>query len=115
FFSSRRRHTRFSRDWSSDVCSSDLTGVTRRTRAAGDVGEGLRVPKTRREATLDLLPGLKSGEEVKSGMYCSLLVCFLPNCLLNVAIHKRFNSASWNSYAACSDPEPWELPAGAHA
>src|SRR5690606_40958880 len=27
FFSSRRRHTRFSRDWSSDVCSSDLTVV----------------------------------------------------------------------------------------
>src|SRR5690606_39357785 len=26
FFSSRRRHTRFSRDWSSDVCSSDLDG-----------------------------------------------------------------------------------------
>src|SRR5690606_39608108 len=25
--SSRRRHTRFSRDWSSDVCSSDLTGA----------------------------------------------------------------------------------------
>src|SRR5688572_32701338 len=30
FFSSRRRHTRFDCDWSSDVCSSDLTahGVT---------------------------------------------------------------------------------------
>src|SRR5690606_40472279 len=27
FFSSRRRHTRFSRDWSSDVCSSDLGDV----------------------------------------------------------------------------------------
>src|SRR5256884_8825467 len=26
FFSSRRRHTRCSRDWSSDVCSSDLVG-----------------------------------------------------------------------------------------
>src|SRR5699024_9184374 len=26
FFSSRRRHTRSKRDWSSDVCSSDLTG-----------------------------------------------------------------------------------------
>src|SRR5690349_23059890 len=25
FFSSRRRHTRSLRDWSSDVCSSDLT------------------------------------------------------------------------------------------
>src|SRR5690606_36805859 len=28
FFSSRRRHTRFSRDWSSDVCSSDLSAST---------------------------------------------------------------------------------------
>src|SRR3712207_8194235 len=25
FFSSRRRHTRYWRDWSSDVCSSDLS------------------------------------------------------------------------------------------
>src|SRR5690606_39348868 len=34
FFSSRRRHTRFSRDWSSDVCSSDLIAL---------VAEGLLV------------------------------------------------------------------------
>src|SRR5699024_11247770 len=27
FFSSRRRHTRSKRDWSSDVCSSDLNNV----------------------------------------------------------------------------------------
>src|SRR5688572_33045241 len=27
FFSSRRRHTRFDCDWSSDVCSSDLSAV----------------------------------------------------------------------------------------
>src|SRR5256886_8352886 len=27
FFSSRRRHTRFDCDWSSDVCSSDLGGL----------------------------------------------------------------------------------------
>src|SRR5699024_6504883 len=27
FFSSRRRHTRSKRDWSSDVCSSDLFGA----------------------------------------------------------------------------------------
>src|SRR2546422_8159364 len=38
FFSSRRRHTRCSRDWSSDVCSSDLDV----TRALGEVtGDGL--------------------------------------------------------------------------
>src|SRR5256886_3583658 len=29
FFSSRRRHTRFDCDWSSDVCSSDLMGHER--------------------------------------------------------------------------------------
>src|SRR2546429_5713500 len=32
FFSSRRRHTRCSRDWSSDVCSSDLKRAERRIR-----------------------------------------------------------------------------------
>src|SRR3989475_5147163 len=30
FFSSRRRHTRFDCDWSSDVCSSDLSSLIRR-------------------------------------------------------------------------------------
>src|SRR5256886_9988612 len=38
FFSSRRRHTRFDCDWSSDVCSSDLSGhwlVRQLRRAAG--------------------------------------------------------------------------------
>src|SRR5258707_11606318 len=32
FFSSRRRHTRYWRDWSSDVCSSDLVGKICPTR-----------------------------------------------------------------------------------
>src|SRR5947209_19025837 len=36
FFSSRRRHTRYWRDWSSDVCSSDL-------HHAVEVGRGLEV------------------------------------------------------------------------
>src|SRR3712207_8907805 len=36
FFSSRRRHTRYWRDWSSDVCSSDL---------ALDEGDALRVDR----------------------------------------------------------------------
>src|SRR5439155_18236157 len=32
FFSSRRRHTRWPRDWSSDVCSSDLVDPPRQQR-----------------------------------------------------------------------------------
>src|SRR5699024_11835665 len=35
FFSSRRRHTRSKRDWSSDVCSSDLVGDAKITGAHG--------------------------------------------------------------------------------
>src|SRR2546430_7517813 len=37
FFSSRRRHTRFDCDWSSDVCSSDLKT---RVILPGEFGEG---------------------------------------------------------------------------
>src|SRR5690606_39615426 len=36
-FSSRRRHTRFSRDWSSDVCSSDLLAIMK-DPACGPIG-----------------------------------------------------------------------------
>src|SRR5690606_40714222 len=39
FFSSRRRHTRFSRDWSSDVCSSDLKRL--------NLGATLILPQTK--------------------------------------------------------------------
>src|SRR5688572_31526901 len=38
FFSSRRRHTRFDCDWSSDVCFSDLGPL-----ASGEVGRGRMV------------------------------------------------------------------------
>src|SRR5436305_9128165 len=38
FFSSRRRHTRCGRDWSSDVCSSDLP-----TSAAASAGVAMGV------------------------------------------------------------------------
>src|SRR5690606_4461058 len=38
FFSSRRRHTRFSRDWSSDVCSSDLrVGAAEQLRTYAEI------------------------------------------------------------------------------
>src|SRR2546430_11510510 len=46
FFSSRRRHTRFDCDWSSDVCSSDLTQIPGRLAgpqiAIGRGGRGAR-------------------------------------------------------------------------
>src|SRR4030043_1901199 len=60
FFSSRRRHTRCSRDWSSDVCSSDLERLER-MRDSGDFGritkkEGLILMRE-----IERLEGLLSG------------------------------------------------------
>src|SRR5947209_10685396 len=56
FFSSRRRHTRYWRDWSSDVCCSDLavrprSAIPRQSRGVGD----LRAPLVGRERELRLL------------------------------------------------------------
>src|SRR2546422_4776469 len=48
FFSSRRRHTRCSRDWSSDVCSSDL--VTARTTTPNAATTAGGIPSQRRGA-----------------------------------------------------------------
>src|SRR3712207_7214959 len=52
FFSSRRRHTRYWRDWSSDVCSSDLPareGGLLRAGGRGGVDRG-RLPRGARRA-----------------------------------------------------------------
>src|SRR5215210_8976231 len=42
FFSSRRRHTRYIGDWSSDVCSSDLDGLPPGVIEAVSAATGLR-------------------------------------------------------------------------
>src|SRR5687768_17905656 len=39
FFSSRRRHTRCSRDWSSDVCSSDLEPIRKALKSTRPAGK----------------------------------------------------------------------------
>src|SRR2546430_10451087 len=53
FFSSRRRHTRFDCDWSSDVCSSDLP--LQRDAVAFD-----RVVELARDVLLEALKGLSA-------------------------------------------------------
>src|SRR2546429_5276855 len=67
FFSSRRRHTRCSRDWSSDACSSDLQqrGIVKlREGGAGDqvtnFGEGFVLAKTD-TGTRDTHPDFSAG------------------------------------------------------
>src|SRR3989449_919818 len=61
FFSSRRRHTRCSRDWSSDVCSSDLVARAVAVAYDADVASGGR----REGVALELegLPAALAGED----------------------------------------------------
>src|SRR5699024_7679416 len=44
FFASRRRHTRSKRDWSSDVCSSDLKSNEEKTNLILDELKTLKIP-----------------------------------------------------------------------
>src|SRR6266487_4600940 len=44
FFSSRRRHTRWTGDWSSDVCSSDLRGAGADRAVGPDRASGIGAP-----------------------------------------------------------------------
>src|SRR3989449_4518484 len=60
FFSSRRRHTRCSRDWSSDVCSSDLRDLER-GEAGVDVLEAPNPQATVDAPALDLERGVARG------------------------------------------------------
>src|SRR5690606_40735466 len=60
FFSSRRRHTRFSRDWSSDVCSSDLSVMQRHEQLSRDFGAA--PSRLVRYASIDGLPGFVTVE-----------------------------------------------------
>src|SRR2546428_5395303 len=60
FFSSRRRHTRSDRDWSSDVCSSDLH---RAPRSAGAPGLARKTPDDLAGKALELLQIVATGGE----------------------------------------------------
>src|SRR5690606_39359427 len=59
FFSSRRRHTRFSRDWSSDVCSSDLINKVKSARDSDTllIGEDMQKIDYTLSACCNPIPG----------------------------------------------------------
>src|SRR5699024_12090586 len=64
FFSSRRRHTRSKRDWSSDVCSSDLG---EHYEVSIKAGERVLLPAVRDadEETLIIADGFSCREQIE--------------------------------------------------
>src|SRR5215813_6013957 len=85
FFSSRRRHTRCGRDWSSDVCSSDLAVLTE-TGLAGAIQalvERCVVPVTVTEVPRERFPAV-----IEATVYF-----VVSEALANVAKHARAGNA----------------------
>src|SRR5690606_39696138 len=80
FFSSRRRHTRFSRDWSSDVCSSDLYAAMRRRLSDREAQLARERAGARRAEAARSLEHLRPGDViiVPSGRRSGLAVVLDP-------------------------------------
>src|SRR5437879_12655669 len=62
FFSSRRRHTRYIGDWSSDVCSSDLSRRAR-SRRRRERARLERITRTRRWIASPRAPAVRRSAE----------------------------------------------------
>src|SRR6266487_745797 len=98
FFSSRRRHTRWTGDWSSDVCSSDLEGGRTGTSGSGHarlrsalVVAEIAVALTLLTASGLLLPSFEKMRDVKLG--------FRPDntlAALYVLPHQRYRMQAAN-------------------
>src|SRR5690606_41006999 len=94
FFSSRRRHTRFSRDWSSDVCSSDLRGVKRMLKPENLRPEG-RCPATQRTDVRGQPPEKRAPESALVGRLG--LAAALGVSLRTVRSEERRVGGEWRS------------------
>src|SRR2546429_6241338 len=116
FFSSRRRHTRCSRDWSSDVCSSDLTRRFK-TMISTVVRALSRVPIPLRglavcvacEECFELgeptCPSCGSDEHVRSEEHTSELQSRL-HLVCRLLLEKKKRSGFTTKHARCSSAGP---------
>src|SRR3989449_5371055 len=80
--SSRRRHTRCSRDWSSDVCSSDLVLVARRVRQLDWEAQGRGALRDRLARRTTELFG------ARAPLVAALV--FAPNAALDPDVRERY-------------------------
>src|SRR3712207_7122814 len=71
FFSSRRRHTRYWRDWSSDVCSSDLILIIAYSRKGYAFVELIPAGIIRSQPFLDV-----SAKGVQQRIRCQVRILF---------------------------------------
>src|ERR1019366_2069504 len=94
FFSSRRRHTRLVSDWSSDVCSSDLSGWGK-LRPGGD-------PDKRRNEGNEIM--LIPPRNIQA------LACCAGACLQSFWHLGKFQPAKTGEYSTDVDTHTQDMP-----
>src|SRR6478672_1455432 len=100
FFSSRRRHTRSDRDWSSDVCSSDL--LRRKDGAFVEVEMSSNaLPDGRLQALVrDITARIEAAEKLAEAKYSSV-VSISADCVISIDDEERitlFNAAAERTF-----------------
>src|SRR5437764_14448106 len=95
FISSRRRHTRYIGDWSSDVCSSDLLGVKLPHLAAWSVARRTAADFYREEfSRQELAKHIEIGRaSCRERVLISDVVSFLMKTVTTILMH-RTNATS---------------------
>src|SRR5438445_668470 len=97
FFSSRRRHTRYWRDWSSDVCSSDL--LQRRTVHLGSIGVVV-LDEADRMLDMGFLPDVsKILAQTPPSRQTALFSATIPHEIREIA-DQRMRTPTWVRIAA---------------
>src|SRR5690606_33979724 len=95
-FSSRRRHTRFSRDWSSDVCSSDLEAAQKKDAERDAlrrdllIATALALPVFILEMGTHMVPGMHAWIDATLGMRNSWYLQFVLTLLVLAWPGRRF-------------------------
>src|SRR3989442_14763519 len=90
FFSSRRRHTRCGRDWSSDVCSSDLGFSVAKTTSSVPESIPTRIERSRcwnLAAVAEIDCSIKVGFKDRLVLICCF--CGKPKCEKDTNLQKK--------------------------
>src|SRR2546429_8759846 len=104
FFSSRRRHTRCSRDWSSDVCSSDLnSGADHQRLHALDLTSGAELLAGPRDITATYLAPGGGTRTFDAGQYAERAALLLSRGEIYT---------SWTSHCDISPYTGWVIAYG---
>src|SRR5947209_19634505 len=105
FFSSRRRHTRYWRDWSSDVCSSDLEMGENDTKKTEGLNTGGASGIQMADVSVDTETGVVSINKMVAVQDCGLVINPKTARSEERRVGKECRSRWWTSHITQSNSD----------